>query len=129
MMTKEEVAGIVAYCTENNISQKQRLAELGIFRECYSVTSLKRLPAMFSLGEGMRYWLYSEPTDMRKSFHTLSGLVREVFVVEPVPVTPAPQLGPHNLLRGRIPGADAGHVVGALWGGHLPDFFSSACWR
>lgn len=30
MMTKEEVAGIVAYCTENNISQKQRLAELGI---------------------------------------------------------------------------------------------------
>ncbi len=29
-MTKEEEAGIVAYCTENNISQKQRLAELGI---------------------------------------------------------------------------------------------------
>ncbi len=24
----------------------------------------------------MRYWLYSEPTDMRKSFHTFSGLVR-----------------------------------------------------
>ena len=24
---------------------------------------------------GLRYWLYSEPTDMRKSFHTLSGLV------------------------------------------------------
>lgn len=31
---------------------------------------------MFSLGEDLRYWLYSEPTDMRKSFHTLSGLVR-----------------------------------------------------
>ena len=31
---------------------------------------------MFSLKRGMRYWLYSEPTDMRKSFHTLSGLVR-----------------------------------------------------
>ena len=31
---------------------------------------------MFSLERGMRYWLYSEPTDMRKSFHTLSGLVR-----------------------------------------------------
>ncbi len=30
MMTKEEVASIVAYCAENNISQKQRLAELGI---------------------------------------------------------------------------------------------------
>ena len=30
---------------------------------------------MFSLGVEMRYWLYSEPTDMRKSFHTLTGLV------------------------------------------------------
>ncbi len=25
----------------------------------------------------MRYWLWSEPTDMRKSFHTLSGIVRD----------------------------------------------------
>lgn len=32
---------------------------------------------MFSLGRGLRYWLYSEPTDMRKSFHTLSGVVRD----------------------------------------------------
>lgn len=31
---------------------------------------------MFSLGCKLHYWLYSEPTDMRKSFHTLSGLVR-----------------------------------------------------
>ena len=30
---------------------------------------------MFSLGVEMRYWLYSEPTDMRKRFHTLTGLV------------------------------------------------------
>lgn len=30
---------------------------------------------MFSLSEDMKYWLYSEPTDMRKSFFTLSGLV------------------------------------------------------
>lgn len=30
---------------------------------------------MFSLNDSMRYWLFSEPTDMRKSFHTLSGLV------------------------------------------------------
>lgn len=29
-MTKEEVAGIVAYCAEHKVSQKQRLAELGI---------------------------------------------------------------------------------------------------
>ena len=31
---------------------------------------------MFSLNDSMRYWLWSEPTDMRKSFHTLSGIVR-----------------------------------------------------
>lgn len=30
---------------------------------------------MFSLNDSMRYWLWSEPTDMRKSFHTLSGIV------------------------------------------------------
>ncbi len=39
---------------------------------------------MFSLGEGMRYWLYSEPTDMRKSFHTLSGLVRNRIGDDPM---------------------------------------------
>ena len=32
---------------------------------------------MFSLNDSMRYWLYTEPTDMRKSFHTLSGVVRD----------------------------------------------------
>ena len=37
---------------------------------------------MFSLERGMRYWLYSEPTDMRKSFHTLSGLVRNNSLVD-----------------------------------------------
>ena len=31
---------------------------------------------MFSFDKSMRYWLYSEPTDMRKSFHMLSGIVR-----------------------------------------------------
>ena len=31
---------------------------------------------MFSFDNTMRYWLYSEPTDMRKSFHMLSGIVR-----------------------------------------------------
>lgn len=30
MMTKEDVAQVVAYCDENNVSQKQRLEELGI---------------------------------------------------------------------------------------------------
>ena len=28
---------------------------------------------MFSLDGGLRYWLYSEPTDMRKSFHYEAG--------------------------------------------------------
>ena len=32
---------------------------------------------MFSLKDSMRYWPYTEPTDMRKSFHTLSGVVRD----------------------------------------------------
>ena len=31
---------------------------------------------MFSLGSSHRYYLYSEPTDMRKSFDGLAGLVR-----------------------------------------------------
>lgn len=39
---------------------------------------------MFSLEQGMRYWLYSEPTDMRKSFHTLSGLVRNKIGDDPM---------------------------------------------
>ncbi len=39
---------------------------------------------MFSLERGMRYWLYSEPTDMRKSFHTLSGLVRNKIGGDPI---------------------------------------------
>jgi Fe2+ transport system protein FeoA len=30
MMTKEEVAQIIAYCDENKISYNQRLSELGI---------------------------------------------------------------------------------------------------
>lgn len=30
MMTKEDVAQVIAYCDENKISYKQRLAELGI---------------------------------------------------------------------------------------------------
>ncbi len=38
------------------------------------------------------------------------GFAGKAFVVESVPVTPAPQLGPHNLLRSRVTGADAGHV-------------------
>ena len=30
---------------------------------------------MFSLNDSMKYWLYSQPTDMCKSFHMLSGIV------------------------------------------------------
>lgn len=39
---------------------------------------------MFSLERDMRYWLYSEPADMRKSFHTLSGLVRNKIGGDPM---------------------------------------------
>lgn len=39
---------------------------------------------MFSLNDSMRYWLYSEPVDMRKSFHTLSGVVRDRMYRNPL---------------------------------------------
>ena len=39
---------------------------------------------MFSLDGGLRYWLYSEPTYMRKSFHTLSGVVRNKIGGDPM---------------------------------------------
>ena len=32
---------------------------------------------MFSLNDSMRYLLYNRPTDMRKSFHTLSGIITD----------------------------------------------------
>jgi transposase len=38
---------------------------------------------MFNLEEGFRYWLYSEPTDMRKSYYTLSGLVNNRMGADP----------------------------------------------
>lgn len=38
---------------------------------------------MFSLGDSNRYLLYSEPTDMRKSFNTLSGIVTNVMGLNP----------------------------------------------
>lgn len=38
---------------------------------------------MFSLDGSLRYWLYSEPTDMRKSYHTLSGIVNNRMGVDP----------------------------------------------
>jgi len=38
---------------------------------------------MFSLEEGFRYWLYSEPTDMRKSYYTLSGVVNNRMGSDP----------------------------------------------
>ena len=38
---------------------------------------------MFSIGDSDRYLLFSEPTDMRKSFHTLSGLVTNIMGSNP----------------------------------------------
>ena len=38
---------------------------------------------MFSLNDSMRYLLYRHPTDMRKSFHTLSGIVNDAMGMDP----------------------------------------------
>lgn len=38
---------------------------------------------MFSLGDSNRYLLFSGPADMRKSFHTLSGLVTNSMGLNP----------------------------------------------
>ena len=38
---------------------------------------------MFSLSSTQRYLLYAQPTDMRKSFDTLSGLVRNELGSDP----------------------------------------------
>lgn len=39
---------------------------------------------MFSLTDAHRYWLYSEPTDMRKSFFSLSGIVTNIMNRNPL---------------------------------------------
>lgn len=39
---------------------------------------------MFSLNDSLQYWLWSEPTDMRKSFYSLSGLVRSKMGRDPL---------------------------------------------
>jgi len=38
---------------------------------------------MFNLNDGLRYWLYTRPADMRKGFHTLGGIVRDAIVRDP----------------------------------------------
>jgi len=37
---------------------------------------------MFSLNESIRYYLYPYPTDMRKGFYTLSGIVKNLMGME-----------------------------------------------
>ncbi|MCQ2058607.1 MAG: IS66 family insertion sequence element accessory protein TnpB [Bacteroidaceae bacterium] len=39
---------------------------------------------MFNLNDSVRYWLYSEPTDMRKSFHSLSGIITNMMNLDPL---------------------------------------------
>ena len=39
---------------------------------------------MFTLNDSQHYWLYNQPTDMRKSFHTLSGIVNNIMGKDPV---------------------------------------------
>ena len=38
---------------------------------------------MFSLNDSMRYLLYNRPTDMRKSFHTLSSIITDAMSQDP----------------------------------------------
>ncbi len=38
---------------------------------------------MFSLNDSMRNLLYNRPTDMRKSFHTLSGIITDAMGHDP----------------------------------------------
>lgn len=38
---------------------------------------------MFNLNDSMRYLLYNRPCDMRKSFHTLSGIVTDKMGADP----------------------------------------------
>lgn len=38
---------------------------------------------MFSLNDSMRYLLYNRPTDMCKSFHTLSGIITDAMGQDP----------------------------------------------
>ena len=38
---------------------------------------------MFSLNDSMWYWLYNRPTDMRKSYYTLSGIVTNELGCDP----------------------------------------------
>lgn len=42
---------------------------------------------MFNLNDSMRYWLYPFPTDMRKGFYTLSGLVTDQLGINLPPPT------------------------------------------
>lgn len=39
---------------------------------------------MFCLNDSLHYWLWSEPTDMRKSFHTLTGIVNNKMCKDPL---------------------------------------------
>jgi len=38
---------------------------------------------MFTLSDGHRFLLYSQPTDMRKSFDGLSGLIKNQLTIDP----------------------------------------------
>lgn len=38
---------------------------------------------MFSLNDSMNYWLYNQPTDVRKSYHTLNGIVSNNMGLDP----------------------------------------------
>ena len=63
MMTKEEVAQVIAYCDENKISYKQRLAELGI--NPWNFYDAKRKYAPKQEGESSGEFLQLVPGGLR----------------------------------------------------------------
>lgn len=97
-MTKEEVASIVKYCNDNGVSYKARLSELGVpewkFFESKRRYAKEQVSSASPAGEflqltaggdfvPMRYMYYTQPTDMRKSYNTLSDIVTDVLGCDP----------------------------------------------
>lgn len=83
MMTKEEVAAIVAYCQENKVSFKQRLAELGVPEWTFYEAKRKYAPketggerrGVPSVGARRRVPSEPDPAIPFQKYETESGVV------------------------------------------------------
>ena len=83
----------------------------------------RRRPPMLSFAANIRIFLHARPTDMRKSFDGLCGLVRSVLQADPagrqpVPLRQPPRRSPEGVVVGpRRPGV----VLQAIGVGHVRD--------